>query len=338
MVSLVAVPALVGLNAQRTPALSAEDHSAIQALYARYAYACDLIAGAEAVLADLFTPDGVLADETGRRYSGREQLNERIRASASGGASGVRHTFWNIKLDPAAGGATGRMYVVVSKPGPPGQPPEVLAVGQYWDDLARTGDGWRIRRREFHPVPQGAAAAPAPAATSRDYATPGRLSVDDYVQIHELYARYPYAFDGGGNQGRDYAQLFTPDGTFVNAASDQFIKGSLMLAAFASGALRRPPPFLSLDPAPVSPKSPLAVNHMLTDIMLTPTVEGIVGKAYWIRTTGLPSGVYVDLIVKTPEGWRFKEKFFIQANTPAPDGAKRLLALTPIDVRRSAAP
>ena len=42
------------------------------------------------------------------------------------------------------------------------------------------------------------------------------LTPQDYIEIQQLVARYPYALDGGLGKGAVYADLFTPDGVFIN--------------------------------------------------------------------------------------------------------------------------
>jgi len=42
------------------------------------------------------------------------------------------------------------------------------------------------------------------------------LSAQDYIDIQQLVARYPYALDGSLGRGAVYADLFTADGVFIN--------------------------------------------------------------------------------------------------------------------------
>ena len=56
------------------------------------------------------------------------------------------------------------------------------------------------------------------------------LTAIDYVQIKQLVTRYAYALDTGGNNGYDFADLFTPDGQFI----DPNAKGREQLAAFGA--------------------------------------------------------------------------------------------------------
>src|SRR5262245_25471405 len=53
----------------------------------------------------------------------------------------------------------------------------------------------------------------------------------DYIEIHQLVARYPFVLDTGANNGYDYADLFSSDGEFMRPYS----KGREQLAALARG-------------------------------------------------------------------------------------------------------
>jgi hypothetical protein len=144
------------------------DYAEIQQLYARYAYGLDSGADNGAMFAQVFTADGVLTDESGKTTQGRDKLMELARSNPAKGPTNVQHFVWNVKIEPNAQGATGKAYIVVAKLGETGQPAAVLDGGQYWDDLVKTADGWRIKKREFHKAVAGGGAparggAPAPA-------------------------------------------------------------------------------------------------------------------------------------------------------------------------------
>jgi hypothetical protein len=162
-------------------------------------------------------------------------------------------------------------------------------------------------------------------ASNAGSTTPTKLTAEDYAELSQLYARYTYAFDSGNNEGKDWSDTFTPDGMFTNAAGGQFLKGSVMIAAFGRGRLQIQRPYYSLDMTPGTNKPPVSVGHILTNFLFTPTAEGLVGKAMRITNTGVPNGIYFDLLVKTPDGWRYKEKYFIGANLPVPEGAERFI-------------
>lgn len=129
------------------------------------------------------------------------------------------------------------------------------------------------------------------------------LTALDHAEIRNLYAKYNHYVDSGKDEGRAYANLFTSDGVFyINLQSRRVARGHAELAAVAKGA-GSPPPVLK-------------AAHHAVNIMIEPTAEGASGSAYLIMissptegttTTGL-SGIYFDKLVKTGDGWRFKER------------------------------
>ena len=53
----------------------------------------------------------------------------------------------------------------------------------------------------------------------------------DYQQLVQLTNRYAYGIDTCSNNGYDYADVFTPDGVFIDKNSDQgFAQGGRVLA------------------------------------------------------------------------------------------------------------
>jgi hypothetical protein len=129
------------------------------------------------------------------------------------------------------------------------------------------------------------------------------LTAMDYLEIQQLVARYPYALDTHADNGYMYADLFAPDGTFGNT------KGREALAAVA----RNNQPEKS---------GPAATRHFLTNVIITPTAEGAIGRQYNVLIdvgdSSKPSridhgGYYEDVYVKTPAGWRFKSRTYVRS-------------------------
>ena len=124
------------------------------------------------------------------------------------------------------------------------------------------------------------------------------LSGTDYAEIQRLYAVYNYAFDS--DDGEMAASVFTSDGQFVMPG--RTIRGRADIAALAGGrsAVRERP----------------KVVHITTSVIINPSPEGATGSAYVIlvdlaQTSGITGGgVYEDVIVRTPEGWRFKRRSY----------------------------
>ena len=64
------------------------------------------------------------------------------------------------------------------------------------------------------------------------------LTALDYIEIQQLNARYGFAIDNCTNNGYDYADLYTPDGTFTSGRDGSVYKGREQLAEAAGGAGR----------------------------------------------------------------------------------------------------
>ena len=136
--------------------LSAMDYIEIERLVASYGHALDNGYGTTdngEPYAGLYTADATFGASTGHAQLaalGREQPQ---------GPHYVRHYLTNYVIEPFAGQAIGKQYlVVVDMPEPEarakGTPGSVFLGGHYEDVYQRTPDGWRIRtRRLFRAIP-----------------------------------------------------------------------------------------------------------------------------------------------------------------------------------------
>jgi hypothetical protein len=156
-----------------------------------------------------------------------------------------------------------------------------------------------------------ATAAPAPAqqGATRAPTTLSILTAEDYIEIQQLVSRYGFALDTGEDNGYQFADLFTDDGSFGRA------KGREQLAALARGG-RRGPRF---------------VRNFSTFAIITPTPEGATGVQYaqaidfW--EDGRPImpdhfGHYEDVYVKMSQGWRFRSRTFVNESQAAAQPAQ----------------
>jgi hypothetical protein len=108
--------------------------------------------------------------EKGRSYKGREALA----ALARGGKRGplyVSHFNTTVIIEPAADGATGKVYVVIVEPGEGGKPGAITNGGHYQDSYVKTPAGWRFKQRVFYqselgPDPRQLKSPPAAAPSS----------------------------------------------------------------------------------------------------------------------------------------------------------------------------
>jgi hypothetical protein len=154
------------------------------------------------------------------------------------------------------------------------------------------------------------ALAAAGTATAQAPARPAmQLTALDYIEIEQLTRKYAWAIDTCSNDGFDYADLYTPDGTFIDGQTGRRWQGREHLAE-AAGGNGRGCPF---------PKMPL--SHLILNLVIEPTADGATGKSYLIypgrngqyadeKHHGHDGG-YQDVFVKTADGWRFKERVHV---------------------------
>ena len=134
------------------------------------------------------------------------------------------------------------------------------------------------------------------------------LSTQDYIDIYNLYAIYTrYTDMGYGDDGTNYASMFTPDGVFNQRDGREANK--VAIHNQQGGWVR----------------DGRSVRHQTTNIIVSPTPEGAKGEAYlfvWNITANPPfvedSGLYEDWIVRTSEGWRFKKRIYRRSPTFQP--------------------
>jgi hypothetical protein len=128
------------------------------------------------------------------------------------------------------------------------------------------------------------------------------LTPQDYIDIQQLVSSYPYGLDGNTDNGESYANLFAPGAVFGRPRT----QGHENLAALAN----------------TQPRGAQYVRHFITNHVIEPAPGGAIGKEYAviidIGEGGKPSGIalggrYDDEYVKTPNGWKFKSRTFIQS-------------------------
>lgn len=131
----------------------------------------------------------------------------------------------------------------------------------------------------------------------------GSLTAQDYIDIQQLYARYNVAIDGGDAEA--YADTFTPDGVFNT------FSGRKALIEFVAGYKEK--------------NQSATRRHWNTNLVITPSAEGATGTVYLflMDIASRPPAIatvarYDDLLVKTPQGWRFKQRKTRGDQAPAP--------------------
>lgn len=294
-------------------ALTALDYLEIQQLVASYGHALDNgLAQADngPAYAGLFTPDGVAF----RSLRGFEPLAAIARAQPHGPRY-ARHFLTNVTIAPSPEGATGEQYLVVIDPPEGGRPGRLFLGGHYEDIYVKTDGRWRYKSRTLFNANLGAETTttapqsePMPAAVRVATAAPRgstpALSSEDHVEIQQLVARYAFALDTADANGYTYADLFTPDGTFNST------KGRDALAALPRGPRR----------------GPLNVRNYGGIALVRPAPGGATGIQYAQAMDFEPGGRtgvldhfghYEDVYARTPQGWRFKSRRFVNESQAA---------------------
>jgi hypothetical protein len=150
---LALIAILISSQDTRAQSLSPEDYIAIQQLVSKYAYAIDECTNKGYDYADLYVPDGSFATSRNGKISNRFDGREKLAEAARGGAAdckdvpwaGIVHMLVNHVIEPAPGGATGKVYLIAV--GLDGEPGKVEAQGRYEDVYVRTAQGWRFKSR-----------------------------------------------------------------------------------------------------------------------------------------------------------------------------------------------
>ena len=142
------------------------------------------------------------------------------------------------------------------------------------------------------------------------------LQPSDYEQIRQLTARYAHLVDECVNGGNDYAELFTQDGTF-GVTGQWDVKGKVWATGHAALAQAGGGGPDGCRPRP--PGSPgYGLHHIVTSEVIEPSPEGATGRSKLITlgVDGSPDSIewqggYQDVYVKTPDGWRIKERWHV---------------------------
>jgi hypothetical protein len=133
----LAVGAGIALSAQGSK-LTSDDFVEIQQLYARYNWALD--SGDSQAYAATFTPDGVFNNNVGH-----DAIVKFADTFHAGVGSHVKHWNTNLTITPSATGASGQVYLVLVDYAT--KPPSIFTSASYTDDLVKTPQGWRFKKR-----------------------------------------------------------------------------------------------------------------------------------------------------------------------------------------------
>jgi len=129
------------------------------------------------------------------------------------------------------------------------------------------------------------------------------LTVQDYTEIQQLYARYNFAIDV--NDADNMVATFTDDGEFYNGSRVNGI-GRDGILTFMHNRNRH------------------QVRHWNSGLMITGTQDGAKGAVYLLTVNVgvkppslIDAAKYDDTLVKTPKGWRFKKRVVNMEGGPA---------------------
>lgn len=171
-----------------------------------------------------------------------------------------------------------------------------------------------MRRKLMAGAVLGLALLALAAVRAQQRKTPA-LSGADYFEIQQLMFRYGQYIDTCSNNGYDYADLFTSDGTFTdNFTEEGYRQGGLVrargreqLAAAAGGGW--------LGCKNVGWKD---WSHLMVNPVIRATAQGATGRVYLvvIGEKGPRDvqrfGGYEDVYVKTAAGWRILSRTHVR--------------------------
>lgn len=306
-------------SASQPPAprtLSTMDYIEIELLSARLLYMHDTGDDYGWQFADTFTPDGQMI-ANGVTTSGRANLAAAVRKFTKANPQYVGHIIANQVIEPVGDGAVGYLYqVVVDKTERPGATYSerlpsnqvIRSGGLIKETYVRTKDGWRVKQRE--PVASANLSSQKRVANSSNAASPSPsgLSAQDNIEIRQLVARYAFALDSGAQDGNALADLFSGDGELI--ISKKQFRGRDAIAKLGKRGWTE------------GDRPANAASHFLTNQIVEMSASGPVGKQMMIKAElaadGTPGkgftigGHYEDQYTRTPDGWRFKRREFIE--------------------------
>ena len=133
------------------------------------------------------------------------------------------------------------------------------------------------------------------------------VAAEDVAAIKRLQRQYGYYVDKG--MWEDVADLYTADGAFVPDVAGRTIPpitGREALARVSGGGTNNCQNVAWIEQG---------IRHIYTNHIITPSPEGATGTVdmLMIGLDGDPykiahDGYYDDVYVKTPQGWRFKQR------------------------------
>jgi hypothetical protein len=127
------------LAAQSGGKLTTDDLVEIQQLYAKYNWTLD--SGDSQGYAATFTPDGVFNNN-----NGHDAIVKFADGFHAGLGAHVKHWNTNLMITPSPTGANGQVYLVLVDYAT--KPPSIFTSAAYTDELVKTAQGWRFKKRQ----------------------------------------------------------------------------------------------------------------------------------------------------------------------------------------------
>jgi hypothetical protein len=125
------------------------------------------------------------------------------------------------------------------------------------------------------------------------------LTDKDRAEIRQLLDTYVTALDGC--KPAEYANLFTADGSFISGPRGT-MTGHEKLESLVTTERHCQP----------GATAGATMGHAFSKVVIEPTAEGAMGKAYLPgRDPSSSGGHYEDRYVKTAGGWRFKSRTYL---------------------------
>jgi len=118
--------------------LTTDDLVEIQQLYAKYNWALD--SGDAEGYAATFTPDGVFNNN-----NGHDAIVKFAQGFHSTLGAHLKHWNTNLMITPSPTGANGQVYLVLVDFAT--KPPSIFTSATYADELVKTAQGWRFKKR-----------------------------------------------------------------------------------------------------------------------------------------------------------------------------------------------
>jgi hypothetical protein len=141
------------------------------------------------------------------------------------------------------------------------------------------------------------------------------LTAADRFEIEQLIFKYGHAIDTCANNGYDYADLYTDDGEFIDAFTDEGFAANGLVRAVGREQLARAAGGGSDGCENVGWKD---WSHLMINPVIAASGRGATARTYLvvIGEQG-PNhvqrfGGYEDEFVRTPDGWRIKRRTHVR--------------------------